>query len=195
MASMNEKSRSYSTIVVSFCVIVILAMIYVNLPTLWIKKANKSIDNGDLDGALTMFTRVIKFSTVNIWGHEDDQVKGYYGRGKVYEKKKEYEKAIDDYSQYLKLRSSPAEVFYHRGYCYMMVENYSMAIMDFSRYVEVDDISFTAHYYRGYSHEKLDNTEKAMESYLKACERGSPEGCNDYQRLLKEVERSGNPFE
>lgn len=195
MVSMHERNRRYSIIVVSFCVLVVLIIIYINLPLLWIKKANKAVDNGDMDTALTMFTRVVKYGTMNILGHEDDQIKGYYGRGRVYERMKEYHKAIDDYSRYLELRSSPAEVFYHRGYCYMMVEDYSMAVSDFSRNIEMDDINFAAYYYRGYSLEMLDDTEKALESYLKACERGSPEGCNEYQRLMKEAERSGGSFE
>ena len=194
MASTNKRNWSYKTIVAFFCVLVMLAMVYINLPLLWIKKANRSIDNGDMDTALTMFTRVIKYSTVNIWGHEDDQIKGYYGRGRVYERMKEYNKAIDDYNQYLAARSSPAEVFYHRGYCYLMLEDYKMAALDFSRYIEEDDYSFTAYYYRGYAHEMLDNTEMALENYMKACERGSPEGCNDYHRLQKELgENGGSP--
>ena len=188
MASIRERNRTYKIIVVAFCIIVMLTMIYMNLPLLWIKKANKSVDSGDLDTALTMFTRVIKYSAVSFWGHEEDQIKGYYGRGRVYERMKEYDRAIDDYDRYLEVRSSPAEVFYHRGYCYLMMENYSMAVMDFSRYVEKDDVGFAAYYYRGYAHEMLDNTEKALESYMKACERGSPEGCNDYHRLSKELE-------
>ncbi|MBN1882384.1 MAG: tetratricopeptide repeat protein [Deltaproteobacteria bacterium] len=188
---MKEKNRTYSIIVVSFCLIVMLTMVYVNLPLLWIKKANKSIENGDLNTALTMFSRVIKYSTVNIFGHEDDQAKGYYGRGRVYERMKEYGKAIDDYDQYLALRSSPAEVFYHRGYCYLMIEDYSTAVSDFSRCIEEDGTNSAAYYYQGFAHEKMESVEMALESYLKACERGSPEGCNDYNRLLKEVKRGG----
>jgi len=195
MASANESKRSYKTIVVSFCVLVALFMLYLNLPILWIKKANTSIDNGDLDSALTMFTRVIKYSTVNIWGHEDDQIKGYYGRGKVYERMKEYNKAIYDYNEYLDVRSSPAEVFYHRGYCYLMLENYTMAAMDFSRCIENDDTNFTAYYYRGYAHEMLESTEMALENYMKACERGSPEGCNEYHRLSENLGENGGSVE
>jgi len=192
MVSMNEKKRTYTIIVVSFCIIVMLTMIYINLPLLWIKKANDSIDKGDLDTALVMFSRVITYSTVNILGHEDDRIKGYYGRGRVYERMEEYNKAIDDYDRYLAISSSPAEVFYHRGYCYLMIEDYSMAVSDFSRCIEEDNFCFAAFYYRGYAHEMLDDTETALDNYFKACERGSPEGCNEYQRLLKEVERGRN---
>jgi len=188
MSSIKERSQRYSTLIVVFCIIVIVAVVYLNLPYLWIKRANKSIDNGDLETAAKMFTRVISYSTVNILGHVDDRAKGYYGRGKVYEKMGKYGSAVDDFDHFLELRSSPSDVYYHRGYSYLMLENYSMAALDFSRYLESDDNSFAAYYYRGYAHEMLDSTDKALENYLNACERGSPEGCNDYQRLLEEVE-------
>ena len=68
-----------------------------------------------------------------------------------------------------------------------MLENYTMAALDFSRCIEKDDTNFTAYFYRGYSHEMLENAEMALENYMKACERGSPEGCNEYHRLSAET--------
>jgi tetratricopeptide (TPR) repeat protein len=158
-------------------------------------RANKSVEKGDLENAQKMFTRVITYSTVNILGHEDDKIKGYYGRGRVYERMKEYTKAIDDYDRYLDARTSPAEVFYHRGYCFLMLENYPMAAMDFSRCLEKDTTNFTAYYYRGYAHEKLESIDMALENYRKACEWGSVDGCNDHERLLKEKEEREEPPE
>ncbi len=92
------------------------------------------------------FLLIILFSACN---EKDDESKGdvFYNQG-------EYQKAVDAYSEHLKLKPSDETVLYNRGRAYEELGNFDRALEDFTKVLKIDPknqsalLSYGKHFYR-----------------------------------------------
>jgi tetratricopeptide (TPR) repeat protein len=61
----------------------------------------------------------------------------FYDRGVLYLKRKEYQKAISDFSAAIKLADNDSFCHYNRGYAYYYLRKYGEALKDFKKALEL----------------------------------------------------------
>jgi tetratricopeptide (TPR) repeat protein len=82
----------------------------------------------------------------------------------------EFDAAIDDYSQAIRLAPEEARLYQFRGAVWGQKGNYKKAIRDHNRALKLDPNRSEAWFYRGFSYSRLDKYEKAIEDYSRALE-------------------------
>src|SRR5215470_2813397 len=81
---------------------------------------------GDADAAITQYT-----SAIQAGGLSNDQlVAAYSGRGNAYHVKKDYERAIQDYGEAIRINPKYARAYSDRGGAYLDKKEYDRAIRD-----------------------------------------------------------------
>ncbi len=78
-----------------------------------------------------------------------DLANAYYNRGLAHSLKLEYDPAIADLSQVVKLAPNDAEAFDQRGFDYFGKQDFDQALADFNRSISLDPKSFRAYQNRG----------------------------------------------
>lgn len=84
--------------------------------------------------------------------------------------KGEYDLAISDYNEAIKLNPKEVSLFINRGRTHQNKKNYDLAIADYNTAIELNPKEATAYYNRGDSHEKKGNAQQAMGDYQKVLE-------------------------
>ncbi len=84
--------------------------------------------------------------------------------------KGEYELAVSDYNEAIKLNPKEVSLFINRGRAHQNKKNYDLAIADYNTAIELNPKDATAYYNRGDSHEKKGNAQQAMSDYQKTIE-------------------------
>ncbi len=77
----------------------------------------------------------------------------FYGRGLAYSRKGDYDRAISDYDQALRLNPDLANAFYGRGGAYAYKGDYDHAIQDYNQALRLNPNSAVAFYGRGWAYE------------------------------------------
>jgi len=89
----------------------------------------------------------------------------YYDQGNNYYKKGDYDKAIADYSQVIKLDPNHANAYYNRGVAYDKKGNYDKAITDYSQVIKLVPNHANAYYNRGNVYYNKGNYDQAIADY------------------------------
>ena len=91
----------------------------------------------------------------------------YKERGNTYYKKKDYEKALDDYNRYSSIASniSDADFYYNKGWCENELKKYSEAATSLEKCVELDNTYSDAFSELGYAYYKLNLNDEAIANY------------------------------
>ncbi len=84
--------------------------------------------------------------------------------------KGEYDLAVNDYSEAIKLNPKEVSLFINRGRAHQNKKNYDLAIADYNTAIELNPKEATAYFNRGDSHEKKGNAPQAMSDYQKVLE-------------------------
>ena len=82
----------------------------------WGNKGIESANNGNFDDAIKYYTKAIEK-----WSYSDsyeNKAGIYYNRGNAYHHKGEYDRAIEDYNEAIRLNPKDADAYYNRGYAY-----------------------------------------------------------------------------
>ena len=82
--------------------------------------------------------------------------------------KGQYDQAIKDSSEAIRLKPGYADAWYHRGLAYARKDNYDQAIKDWSEAIRLKPDYADAWYNRGLAYGKLGNEAKAKADFLKA---------------------------
>ena len=69
--------------------------------------------------------------------HKPNDTESYYKRGIAYYKKREYDKAIADFSEVIERDSNHAESYYNRGNAYCDNVDFDEAIADYTKAIEL----------------------------------------------------------
>jgi tetratricopeptide (TPR) repeat protein len=97
-------------------------------------------------------------------------VKEALDRAKKHEKSKDYQKAIDAYSEAIKLDPKKASSYGHRGMLYHDKGEKQKALADFSKVIELDPASKSAYVRRGMVYNETGDPRKALADFTKAIE-------------------------
>ena len=98
-------------------------------------------------------------------------------KGAAYQKLKDPERALANYSKALEINNKNPNVFVYRGYLYYKKDEYKKAIEDFERVMDLDPNNHYAQYNIGMSEFKLGNKLEACDAFHKACELGNKNAC------------------
>ncbi len=120
-------------------------------------------DSGDV--AIEACNRVINSGRYS----GDDLVDAYTNRGQEYYVKEDYERAISDATQAIRINAKTAVIAYtNRGNAWSVKGNHDKAIADYTQALRLDP-KFTAAYTgRGLEHETKGDTKRALADYKAA---------------------------
>ena len=99
----------------------------------------------------------------------------YQGRGRVWSQKKDYDKALADYNEAIRLNSKYAPAFISRGNAWRAKQEYDKAIADYNEAIRLDPKYALAYNNRAWlwatcPNEKFRDGKRAVEVGIHACE-------------------------
>lgn len=111
------------------------------------------------DDALPYFNKAL--------GLDANYALAYKERGNTYYKKKDYEKALDDYNKYEAIATNitDAVYYYNKGWAENDMRKYSDAVKSLKKSVEIDSKYADAFSELGYAYYKLDLNDEAISNY------------------------------
>jgi Flp pilus assembly protein TadD len=92
----------------------------------------------------------------------------YYNRGNAYAEKGQYQPAIDDYNEALRLQPNFTSAYFNRGNVYKNLGQYKMAIKDYNNTIRLSPDFIVAYNFRGLDYGKLGEYELALENFNEA---------------------------
>jgi tetratricopeptide (TPR) repeat protein len=94
----------------------------------------------------------------------------WYWKGSRYERMHEYSKAIDIYSQAIKLYPKDASLYCGRASSYSALGEYELSLADYSKSIELDQLNFGYYHNRGNFYNKFKKYDLAIADYSRAIE-------------------------
>jgi tetratricopeptide (TPR) repeat protein len=125
----------------------------------------------------------------NYWKERSSKwvLKGaYLNRGNVYDLINEYQKAIADYTEAIRLDPQNANAYNNRGLSYKNLEEYDQAIADVNEAIRLNPEDAFSYQIRGVSYGALEEYEKASVDLYKAADLYQQQG-DRYRRLSKDT--------
>lgn len=152
--------------------------------------AQSSQDNDDCHGrGNASLDQVIGGCTAMIQnGHlsGQDLANAYYNRGLAHSMKREFDPAIADLSQTVKLNPGDAEALDERGADYFGKSQFDLALADFSQSIRLDPKAFKAYYNRGTVYNAKSQWALAVADFTQAINLNSGIGAIYYNRAIAE---------
>jgi len=147
--------------------LITVALVFSSAP-LFAQSAKTLLENGkkqfeqkNYDGAIEELTAAI--------GKNKKLVEAYEYRGLAYYNKKDYDKAIADYDEAIKLKpKDTATNTYRRGDAYFNKKDYDQAITDYTEAIKLDPKYSSAYNNRGNAYFNKKDYDKAIADYTEA---------------------------
>lgn len=126
------------------------------------------LQRGNYNSAINTFTTVLEKNPTNKFA--------LGGRGDSYAKKKEYEKALEDYDKGIKLYPSWSTLYYHRGVCWQEYAEFrgwydedklAKALTDYTKSISLYPESTAAYINRAFINNMMGNYDLALADYDK----------------------------
>lgn len=125
-------------------------------------EANRHAQRGATDLAFLNYSRALEF--------DPDSVEAYLGRGTLYDRQEDFDRAIADYSKAIALKPDSVEAYLNRGLSWVHKGKMQDAIADFDRAISLDPKNSLAYFNRGVVRDNSDRTDLAITDYSKAIE-------------------------
>lgn len=105
---------------------------------------DKKVMAGDMDGALAAADEAVKLDAKD--------ARGLYMRGRIYEDKKNFEKALADYAEAAKIEPRLVPLYQRSGEIHFRLGNFKESVACFDKYLERFPAQVPHHWQRGISH-------------------------------------------
>jgi tetratricopeptide (TPR) repeat protein len=92
----------------------------------------------------------------------EDEAKAALDRGNAAIEKKEYDKAISDYTEAIRLKPDAADAYYNRGIAYDDKNEHDKAISDYTEAIRLKPDAASAYYNRGLAFREKSDYDKAI---------------------------------
>ena len=116
----------------------------------------------------------------------------YYNDGIKSINEKKYEKALENFSQAIKMNPNYTDAYSKRGMIYGKIENYDKAIQDYGKVIEQDSKNAIAYRERGICLYSLNQYDNALKDFKEAVQFGfKDKTLTNLIRELEEKEKSG----
>jgi len=137
-------------------------------------------EKGDPDKAIVDFTEALRLGLLTgdvlQFGSKDPEAVRHwaqvaharYQRGTAYVLKTEYDLALADFNESIRLNPTEARVFVSRGGVYLARKEYRRAIADFDEGIRLDPQYAFAYFQRGFAYHALEEPDKAYDDYTQA---------------------------
>lgn len=103
-------------------------------------------------------------------GKGDQISQAYIYRGMANQGLREFDKAIEDFSTYIKMDPTNTNALYYRGFVYYLLEDYDNAIIDFDKVLSIDENNAYAYYNLGMSYYRTNKLILACKNFQEACQ-------------------------
>jgi hypothetical protein len=115
----------------------------------------------------------------------------YFRRAQLYFTDGDYDRAITDFSAFIRLSPNSVAAFNERGWSYAKKGDYDRAIADYTEAIRLDPVwSALPYYNRGSAYEKKGELDKALADFREALNHGNTTASEDISRIEREIERS-----
>jgi tetratricopeptide (TPR) repeat protein len=129
-----------------------------------VSKCAVEAERNDFDLAIDYCTAAIQSSEL-----PDQELAGAFNhRGFAYYKKKDYDRAIEDYDQAIRLGLTDANCFYRRGLAYFEKNDYKRAIQGFDEALKLNPDNAAILQSRGWAYENNNDYDQAIRDYDRA---------------------------
>lgn len=137
-------------------------------------------EKGDPDKAIVDFTEALRLGlltgdVLQFGSKEPEAVRHWaqvaharYQRGTAYVLKTEYDLALADFNESIRLNPTEARTFVSRGGVYLARQEYKRAITDFDEGIRLDPEYAFAYFQRGFAYHALEEPDKAYDDYTQA---------------------------
>jgi tetratricopeptide (TPR) repeat protein len=106
-----------------------------------------ALDKGNYDLAISSISAILKSSTGG------DLTPMYIYRGRAYQAKGDYDKAMADYNEAILLKPRFPEAYFYRGNAYGLIHEYDKAIADYNQVLGINPSLMGAFSNRGMAYE------------------------------------------
>ncbi len=111
-------------------------------------------------------------NSFTLWNHCIEvtpvEAQAYNNRGCYYHTKKEYDKAVSDFSKTVAINSKHAQAYYNRGNVYYAIKEFDKAVSDYSKAIAIKPKYAKAYNNRGLVYDAKKEFDKAVSDYNKA---------------------------
>ena len=130
----------------------------------YLRRGNEAQKNGNSDDAISYYTEVIRLAPA----HPGIVAEAHNNRGIAYDGEGEVDRAIEDYSKSIELKSDFDHVYFNRGNAYHTKHDYDRAIADFTKAVELNPDFAEAYTNRGNAYHSEEDYDHAVRDHNKA---------------------------
>jgi tetratricopeptide (TPR) repeat protein len=130
-----------------------------------LEKAEADFEAGNFSAAAKSFTAILE-----LIGDDENAYAIYFSRGRSYFEIENYDAALDDYNQVIRMRPDLPDSYTFRGEVYIVRNKLDLAIRDFNKAIELDPREILAFRRRGEAFALLGDHQKSiadMDSVLK----------------------------
>ena len=110
-------------------------------------------------------SRIEQLQTVDFVSNPADT---FYSNGLTYYHAGQYERAIQDFGEAIRLNPNHSEAYYSRGVAYAWLEDYGRAIQDFDKAIRLNSQDAEAFYSRGVTYTWMAQYERAIQDFDEA---------------------------
>jgi tetratricopeptide (TPR) repeat protein len=128
----------------------------------YVERGMKHVENGDVGSAIENFSEAIRLSPTPIKHFP------YYLRGKAYYSKKEFDLAIADFDEAIRICGDEADYYLWRGVAYGYKKDDDRAIADFDEAVRINPKDAESYYNRGAVYSRKGDSDHAIADYSDA---------------------------
>ena len=111
----------------------------------YLRRGNEALKNNNREEAISYYAEVIRLAPA----HPAIVAEAYNHRGIAYNEKGEIDRAIEDYTESIKLKPDWDHVYFNRGNAYHKKNDYDHAIADFTEAIDLNSDFAGAYNHRG----------------------------------------------